>query len=198
MAEPWDLPPKPANGDTTPAVLFAAIGRALSEWEELELYLARLYALFLQVPPIKAIEQPEYKNAPTFSMRAKTIEDAAERYFISHPNQHLEGDFKTVICGARKLANRRNDIAHGVARLTWGEFGEIPLSDAMQRGEIFLGPARYRAKQFDNLAPEYLFSSAEVLHFAEQFRLWRVVQIEMLIAELYSRASPGTPPPLQT
>jgi len=198
MPDPWDIPSIPAHGDKSATDLFAAIGRALSEWEELELYLARVYAMFLGVPPIKAIEQPEYKNAPTFSMRAKVIEEAAERHFIAHPNQQREGEFQEALCGARKLANRRNDIAHGVARLSWGEFGEIPLADALARAEIFLGPARYRAKQFDKLAPEYLFSSVEVLHFAEQFRSWRMVQIEMLLAELWHEASPEKRPPPPT
>src|ERR1700680_2245928 len=133
--EPWDIPTFPAHGDANADSTYAAVGRAMSEWEQLELYLARLYAKFLGVPPIEAIARPEYTRVAISRERARVIEDAARAYFIKHPDQTLESTFESLICDARKLAVRRNDIAHGVVRLAWGLSGDTPLSEAQKRGE---------------------------------------------------------------
>ena len=46
---PWDIPPPPSHGDFDEEVLFAAIGRALTEWEKVETVCAELFAVFVSV-----------------------------------------------------------------------------------------------------------------------------------------------------
>jgi Holliday junction resolvase-like predicted endonuclease len=155
--EPWDIPPFPDHGDADPNVTFAAVGRAMSEWERLELYLARLYAKFLDIPTIEAIARPEYARVAVSRERARAIEAAAAAYFVRHPNQELDAEFEAMICDARKLATRRNDIAHGVVDLAWGIAGQTHLGDALERDEYMLIPGEYVAKLYGpDRKPAYL------------------------------------------
>ena len=55
---PWDIPPPPSHGDFDEEVLFAAIGRALTEWEKVETACAELFAVFVSV------SQTPNHNAP--------------------------------------------------------------------------------------------------------------------------------------
>jgi hypothetical protein len=158
---PWDIPPFPEHGDPSAELTYAAVGRAMSEWETLELYLARLYAKFLGIPPIQAIAIPGYRDVANFHARAKEIENAATKYFVSHPNQEREGEFKQVLDGIRQLASRRNDIAHGVVTLWWN--CKETFSQAVDRNEFMLVPSTYSDKKFGNdREPKYLFRSIEI------------------------------------
>ena len=111
MTNPWDVPPKPAHGDASPETTFAAVGRALSAWERLDLELAILYAALLGVPPSDAIKRPEYRQENTSVGRLDVIERAFEVYSQTHHDQTIEGDADTLLVDVRGLCNRRNDIA---------------------------------------------------------------------------------------
>jgi hypothetical protein len=182
MADPWDIPPLPKRGDLSAQITWAAVGKALTEWEELELYLARVYAVFIGLTPFNAIQEATYKDAAIFRERANVIERAAESYFAKHPCQDIEGDFEALMREARNLAQRRNDIAHGVVKLVWmSEFADIVDTDDL-RQEYLLAPAAYRAKQFDWVrTPTYLYSSIEILRFAEAFRDCRFDRVERFL-----------------
>jgi hypothetical protein len=178
---PWDIPPFPEHGDLSADLTFAAVGRAMSEWEELELYLARLYAKFIGIPPIKAIAIPEYRDAPNFHSRATAIKNAATKYFISHPDQEREGEFKQILEEIRQLASRRNDIAHGVVKLWWNY--KETFSEAVDRNEYILVPSTYSDKKFGiNREPSYLFRSIEINQFVDLFRRYRSEKLEAIIA----------------
>jgi hypothetical protein len=47
MPEPWDRPPPPTQADEDLQVLYAAVGAALSNWEEIESELSHIYALMI-------------------------------------------------------------------------------------------------------------------------------------------------------
>jgi hypothetical protein len=178
---PWEIPPFPEHGDPSADLTFAAVGRAMSEWEELELYLARLYAKFLNIPPIQAIVVAEYKNAAVFRVRADVIEKAADKYFISRPDQDREADFSQLLADIRQLSSRRNDIAHGVVKLWWNH--RETFSEAVDRNEYMLTPSTYMDKKFgDDRAPQYLFRSVEINRFADHFRRYRLEEVEAMIA----------------
>jgi hypothetical protein len=180
---PWDIPPLPEHGDPSIDLTFAAVGRAMSEWEELELYLARLYAKFLGIPPINAIAIPEYRDAANFHTRATVIKNAATKYFVSHPSQEKEGEFEQVLDDIRRLASRRNDIAHGVVKLWWNH--KETSSQAIDRNEYMLVPSTYSDKKFSNdREPSYLFRSIEINQFADHFRRYRLERLEAIIAFL--------------
>jgi hypothetical protein len=169
---PWDIPPFPEHGDPSADLTFAAVGRATSEWERLELYLARLYAKFLGIPPSKAIAIGEYRDAANFHARAKEIKNAATKYFVSHPNQEREGEFERVVDDICQLASRRNDIVHGVVTLWWNY--KETFSQAVDRNEHMLVPSTYSDKKFGNdREPKYLFRSIEIKQFADHFCRYR-------------------------
>ncbi len=186
MADPWDIPPLAARGNKYPATLYAAVGRALSGWELLELQLARIYAAFVGVPPIEAIAMPAYRGATTFGGRAAVIEEAAERHFIKHPDQAIENDFKTLICDARNFASRRNDIAHGIVRPLWtGDTDAETFAELGMRIEYVLAPATYKDKSFGpDRVPLYLFTSTEINRFKQHFRRMRLERIAPLLVRV--------------
>ncbi len=59
MGNLLDMPPVPFHGDPDPEITWAVVGRALTDWKKLELYLARVHAIALGVKPIIAIACPE-------------------------------------------------------------------------------------------------------------------------------------------
>jgi hypothetical protein len=80
---------------------------------------------------------------------------------------------------------RRNDIAHGVVRLAWGESGDTPLSEAQKRGEYMLVPGIYMFKKYDDdRSPTYLLSSVEINRFADHFHEFRIDRIEALLTQM--------------
>lgn len=160
-------PPIPSRGDSTREVVYEAVGRALSNWEDVELDLACLYAAFLGIKPVDAIAQPEYVAARIFKERADVIVRAGDSHFVKNCDQAIEGEFKQLIIEARLLAERRNDIAHGVVRPVW----------SMKRPEIehfMLMPSTYKHKFFtENANPLYAFSSKEINNFCTSFQEFR-------------------------
>jgi len=184
--KPWNIPPIPDHGDVDANLTYAAVGRAMSEWEELELYLARLYAAFTGVTPLKAISTSAYRNAAIFRERARVIEEVAKAYFIKHPNQEIEAEFSNLICEIREFSARRNDIAHGVVKLIWfGDTNAATLDEALIRDEHMPAPATYRDKKFQgDRTPDYLFRSNEIDHFTDHFHNLRLNRVEPLIGRV--------------
>lgn len=114
------LPP----GETDPNRLYNAVGRAIHAWENMEEALARLYALMTGLP-----EQPdalsEYGSENRkFVERLAALKTAGENYFVSFPNQLLEGRLGDLLKEAKELSIKRHRIAHGLITM-WGEF-QIP------------------------------------------------------------------------
>jgi hypothetical protein len=44
MANPWDIPPPPVEGDAERDITFTAVGQALTTWEEFELQFSNIFA----------------------------------------------------------------------------------------------------------------------------------------------------------
>ena len=167
----WDIPPYPGYGDKDANVTYAAVGRALSTWEELETNLAVLYARFLGVSPKEATSRSEYANAGTFRGRSNQVREAACLFFVRHSSQHLEGYFDNLISELTKVADRRNDIAHGV--VTFWPGGTADLEEALRRMEYMLVPSGYAVKKYGATGdPTYMYSSVELDHFTQVFRLY--------------------------
>jgi hypothetical protein len=160
----WDIPPIPRRGDDSRDVVYEAVGRALSYWENFELELACLYATFIGLRPPEATRHPDYAKARIFRERADVIDRGGKGFFIKRSNQELEKRFDDLICEARLAAARRNDIAHGVVNPIW--------STASPGIETFmLLPSTYRHKDFDIKArARYAFSSKEINGFASRFQ----------------------------
>ncbi|NBR59873.1 MAG: hypothetical protein EBT89_12050 [Opitutaceae bacterium] len=176
MSNPWDIPAAPATGDADASITYAAVGRALSAWERLELDLIMLYAGLLKQRPLDARRNPKYLEANVFRTRMAEVERAARCYFILHPDQALEGDFRTASNLVTNLSSRRHEIAHGIVTpLHRWEGTSEGLDQALRKMMYLLGPPTYRQKWFDEdgLTPEFLYSSVEIDQITRQFELAR-------------------------
>lgn len=107
--------------DDTEQDTFAAIGRALTEWESVEISLADLYSLFRGAPFVKQTVGEFGHRYATTVRRLAGLDDAAARYFVQKPGQEREGEFRRLRKAVEDLSIDRHRIAHGlVDRVNWG------------------------------------------------------------------------------
>ncbi|MGE4064317.1 MAG: hypothetical protein AB7E79_13200 [Rhodospirillaceae bacterium] len=192
MGNPWDRAPLAMAGEPDANTLYVAVGEALSEWENSELYLLRIYGLFLGVVPVSARASTAYVEAKMFSKRIKVIEDEAERFFHRIHDQGLEGLFSGLSKDMQRFARRRNDIAHGVVSLIWDkdDLGPRNIDDALGRGEYMLVPAVYRHKDYEpDGSPKYRYTSSEINTYKSRFRELRDRLVTLHVQILKRRAS---------
>jgi len=113
--KPWDVPPTPKTGDADPDTTYAAVGRALSQWELFEGNFSQLFAIFIGHAPSAILTAVRaYGTIQTFRGRADMVEGAAELFFLLYSNDDLRNRIADLIKIARNYAGRRNEIAHGV------------------------------------------------------------------------------------
>lgn len=183
MTISWREPPPSSRGDRNANDTYAAVGRALSAWEEMELSLARIYAGLIGAPPATAIDRPEYRRASAFAERARVIEQAGASFFAKAPDQDEEGDFGAIMRESRALSGTRNHIAHGVVRPTWGAEDLLDghhLSLALDRAEYMLLPATYRSRDFASPGrdPAFRFAAADIDAFTDHVCQTRAEMVE--------------------
>ena len=171
MTDPWAVTPFPPHGDERPDDTYKMVGHALSNWETLEYQLAHLYAAFVgQTNKIAALR--EYGNGNIFTLRLRALKSAAEPFFTVAPNQQAEGEFDRIALFAERLADRRNEIAHGIVRpLQWVQ--QVMLEYLAIRGqalEYALVPALYTRKKLDEKhRPKYIYTANELMQFSVAF-----------------------------
>ena len=117
MSHPWDRPPFPRTGNKSQRALFAAMGRALNAWEEVEIASAHLYAAFIAGDRFDSKANHAYGAETNFNQRSAGLQRAADKYFIEQPSQPIEGEFCRLMRIIIGYSARRNDIAHGHAML---------------------------------------------------------------------------------
>lgn len=110
------LPP----GDEDPSLIYVAVGMAIHRWESLEERLAGLALTFQGIPAIPPNLPGFGSRNGIFRMRLKALEDAGARYFVSNPDQSLEGQLASLIAKTNELSIERHRIAHGHITM-WGE-----------------------------------------------------------------------------
>lgn len=200
MSEPWDPPPFPKRGNRSYRVLLESIGRALTTWEELESYLANLYAALCGQDCYDQKANNLYGDELNFSGRIAALEQAGSRYFIKRPNQAREGELAWVIKYVTGYSRRRNDVAHGVVRC---------LQVVTDSSKTILGsnlewcliPPHFREKKYVTPNdPVHILTSVEINKFAKDFwPILRGVYRLALAVELPPHASRRRfvlPPPL--
>ena len=161
MNNPWDVQAPAGHGDQQEETLYAAVGRALSRWEELEEDLADLFAGFVGAKQrVHDSNNPAcraYGSIPNFSTRADMLNAAADAFFANIDRPALKANYKEVIKQCRGFAARRNEIAHGTRSLN-SSLGNL------------LVPAYYNSRKYagdDN--PAYSYSSKEINYYAGMF-----------------------------
>jgi hypothetical protein len=101
-------------GDESPDRLFAAVGHAISCWEQMESQLAHLYTIFIGDPGrIDALADYGDENG-IFKKRLAAVSRGGERFFAANPDQDNEGELRQVLDTALELSIERHRIAHGM------------------------------------------------------------------------------------
>jgi hypothetical protein len=176
----WDRRPWPEQGDSDPKEIFAAVGEALSSWENLEGLIATLFAAFVTTDENIAPAKRAYVAARTFEGRKEMLKAASEAFFSSlfkrdvsseetaAYNELKDGD-KKFLTKISSFSPRRNEITHGILdifykRLSDDQFQAVP-------GTVALYPtaASFQNRNLEGI-PSYCMTSREIIYFSDKFR----------------------------
>lgn len=177
MLNPWDVPPLPTMGDDDPDWTYAGVGRVTSQWEAIEIQFSRLYSIFVGKPDE---EMRAYGKGRIFRERSEILAQAAKTYFISNPDQELEGQLYSLTQRAEGFSDRRNEIAHGIVfqlqRLTFfRESMDVSVRGKFQYGLI--PPYHTLRKHAADGSPLYAYTSVHLLKLEEDMS-WLVADLE--------------------
>jgi hypothetical protein len=161
----WDRPPPPEKGDAEISAIHLAVGEALSRWETFEEELAGLFSAFIGLQQDSSAARRAYGAITLFSLRREMLNAAATAYFDQFPNPECRKAFKALMMSAQNASERRNDIAHGIARSSGFHF----MTDI----GFLLFPS-YASTKGHNLAkprtiPNYAYNSEQIREFGIQF-----------------------------
>jgi hypothetical protein len=179
MASPWDIPPPPATGDTSEDTTFAAVGRALTRWEEFEVMFASLFSTLVGTDDNTAAAIRAYGSVITFRGRAEMVRAAGEVHFRLFPNDALAKAFNTFVNQLTNNASpRRNEIAHGIVRpyvsvvdgKAMRKFCLFPPYYAANKNQIERIEMRDGGFQITWHTAKYVYSSVEINNFAKSFK----------------------------
>lgn len=166
MADPWDTPPFPDRGDASPDETRLAKQRALDEWNRIE---HRLFELNVRLG--RSLDHVEpYGAGPTFAARLTVLQRTAAAYFVKHPNQAIEGQFCVLCATVKKMAERRNDIDHGVLTPYTTIVDENGFPDLTTTGYV-ISPDQYDIKRLldEKGTVAYIYSSKELMQMGMRF-----------------------------
>jgi hypothetical protein len=181
MADLWDIPPFPDRGDSSPQETRDAKSAALDEWERVENRLGELNARFGRSLSGAAT----YGNGTTLTARLTILERTADAYFVTHQNQAVEGQFCALVQTVNKMADRRNDIAHGVTTPYTTTVDENGFPDLTTTTYV-LAPAQYDVKRMDESnKASFIYSSHELALIGRRF-----LELSVIIYQFMERFVP--------
>jgi hypothetical protein len=174
MTNPWDIRPPAKHGDSDENAIFNAVGRALTEWEQVETECARLFAIFVSAHQQRTYHAPAvraYGCIISFKSRAEMLRMAGTAYFDKRKTKKdsFERGFKNIIKEYSAYSDRRNEIAHGCVKSVF--VTEKNNKRGHRRGAIglYLLPSFYNPKKFRDEAFTYQYTSSDVIHYAQEF-----------------------------
>lgn len=112
MSNPWDVLPLAAHGDQEDSILYEKVGRALTQWENLEGTLGRIFGALCGARMHDEGAVRAFGVVAASSARLDMIEAA----FAVFPGREKEG-ISALPAQLKRVGNysaRRNEIAHGV------------------------------------------------------------------------------------
>ena len=165
---PWDPRPWPTGGEKNADEIYAAVGRALSQWERYEGHLSVLFSAIVSnsdnLPARRA-----YNAVRTFEARIEMLRRASEAYFAEKPTEWLQLLMKTVVTDGKNYVARRNEIAHGVV----DHFQPFPPTlprELIQEFALYPSYANTPNRDLKDM-PLYCYSKAELEYFELAFRI---------------------------
>jgi hypothetical protein len=118
MKHPWDIRPPAEKGDSDDRLIFYAVGRALTEWEQVENTCAQLFAIFVSATYRQAYQAPAvraYGCIVGVKSRSAMLREAGRAYFARHKAKaQYEKQVGDLIKEYIAFSDRRNEIAHAV------------------------------------------------------------------------------------
>jgi hypothetical protein len=172
MAHSWDRPTVSPTGDFDEKFLFECVGRALSEWEQVESACAELFAAFVLSPKRKPYLAPAiraYGTVVSFRGRADMLRAAAAAYFLTRKPKatSFEDQLGVLLKEYLGFADRRNEIAHGTVLMLNRNFGhnrpKRPLG-------FYLFPSFFNPKKYKlDRSIVFQYNSKDLIHFRQEF-----------------------------
>lgn len=178
----FERPPLATTGDRDTAQIPAAVGSALSTWENAERSFAAIFSKLVSPSGSGFAAQRAYGNIVAAAVRRQMIESAAEVFFRNFPDEQAQAELKELMKLHGAATSRRNDFAHGIIG------GDI-VDDKFWH---FLVPNTWSSKSRDmHLQIEYRYSSSQILEFDRKFSVLggRASQLRENLNKIY-RAAP--------
>jgi hypothetical protein len=170
MNQPWDIRPGARWADRDPKELFAAIGEALTEWENVEAALASLFAVFVSARKNASFWSPAiqaYGSIASFKSRCDMIRIAADAYFSTRKSiTDTKKHFKELLDLAGNYSARRNEIAHGkVSEVFWYDKRKRAKSHG-----FYLLPSLFNPRKNKKATGMvYYYVSGDLIHYRQEF-----------------------------
>lgn len=116
MKKPWEIRDPSPQGDADENNIFNAVGRALTEWENIESECARLFAVFVSAHQRRSYYAPAvraYGSVVSFKSKGEMLRLAAEAYFKQRNKKRSAFDTRLadLLGEYAQYSNRRNEIA---------------------------------------------------------------------------------------
>jgi hypothetical protein len=173
MKNPWDVRDPSPLGDSDENQIFNAVGRALTEWEQVENACARLFALLVSANQRRTYHAPAVRAFGCINStktKAEMLRVAAVPYFARRKSKaQFAAQFKKVVGEYTNFSSRRNDIAHGLLSRVF--ITGKRTSKGERRGAIglYLLPSFYNSKKFKEEKFSYQYTSSDLIHYQQEF-----------------------------
>jgi len=167
-AKAWDVRPTQSIGSASEDDVYLSVGKALSQWEGIEVQLAQLFQFFMghyyhDPERHRVVSSPSrraYGSVTNFATRIEMVENAGDSFFHATPSHgfhlkdrqterwivdfeaNLAKNFEVLMDEVRGFAARRNDIAHGIVH------GSRNIAPPHKPWTYFLSPPYYNAKKY--------------------------------------------------
>ena len=165
-------------GDLDPEATYAAVGRALSSWEQMEAGFASLYSIFVGFPFQLEYVREFGNERAVFSKRLPLVQQSADRYYVKNINQENEGNTRLLLRDACKLSLQRNRIAHGIVEeITVHDLSEITDNVASYKRYALKAPWHAAGKL--KMGSAGALASSNILDLGNEF-----IEIQRRISEL--------------
>ena len=162
---PWDLPPKPAEGDAAKTGIWTAVGAALSAWGEYESELGRLFTICVTWDYPSPQLMRAFGAVRTFEGRRDMLRGASEGFFsLNRWASSRQAAMKEIIREGSKAFERRNELAHGIVMPFRPEGSTEPAG-------FCLMPSYYdmKKRQVHSGLPDYSYTAANIEVFRAGF-----------------------------
>ena len=155
----WNPPEAEAEGDPDPHQIYAAVGRALTEWNKAEEAIAYLFAVFVDTGSVAGPAMSAYAQVWQVSNRVRMVQGASEAWFTRHPECPYQDQTKGVLNACTKWSARRNELAHGAV--------DLPADGAVAR--YFLYPNYFTTARPIRGNSKYRYTANQIRAFAHGF-----------------------------